>query len=71
MNLCWTTKRIGDSDVLKTCSPEAVPRQNAIRRYIGLIHRLGGGFGSSFRPGIGCSVTAGKNEISAKRRVSG
>src|SRR5580658_6100610 len=38
---------------------------------MGLIHRLGGGFGSSYRLGIGCSVTADQNEITAKRRVSG
>jgi len=38
---------------------------------MGLIHRLGGGFGSSFRLGIGCSVTAEQNEITAKRSVSG
>ena len=38
---------------------------------MGLIHRPGGGFGSSFRLGIGCSVTADQNEITAKRRVSG
>ena len=36
-----------------------------------LIYRLGGGLGSSFRLGIGCSVTADQNEITAKRRVSG
>ena len=38
---------------------------------MGMIHRLGGGFGSGFRLGIGCSVTAYQNEITAKRRVSG
>jgi hypothetical protein len=37
---------------------------------IGLIRRFGGGFGSSFGLGIGCSVTADQNEITAKRRVS-
>ena len=36
-----------------------------------LIYRLGGGLGSSFRLGIGCSVTADQNKITAKRRVSG
>jgi hypothetical protein len=38
---------------------------------IGLIRRLGSGFGSSLGLGIGCSVTADQNEITAKRRVSG
>jgi len=38
---------------------------------MGLVHRLGGGLGNGFRLGIGSSVTADENEMTAKNRVVG
>src|ERR1700676_4143443 len=38
---------------------------------MGLVHRLGGGLGNSFRLRIGSSVTANENEMTAKSGVSG
>jgi len=38
---------------------------------MGMAHRLDRALGTSFSPGIGSSVTADENEMTAKRRVSG
>jgi hypothetical protein len=50
-----------------TCSS---PKCHPVAK-MGLVHRLGGGLGNSFRLGIGSSVTADENEMTAKSGVSG
>jgi hypothetical protein len=61
--LSMNTARSG----IKCCSsPKCHPAAK-----MGLVHRLGVGLGNSFRLGIGSSVTADENEMTAKSGMSG